>query len=101
VFSTRTEKVGGVRPEKITAEIDCARQLLIEIDGTRRLCRPAISPDVWIFRTEHPTALDTTLVCFLARLMDVGLEEIVPDRLLEFAKRMRATESFKKIWVGL
>jgi hypothetical protein len=55
----------------------------------------------WIYGTSAPTALDSTLMCLLSRLIDVKLEEIVPAGLLEWAKKTRETERFKENWQSL
>ncbi|KIW27738.1 uncharacterized protein PV07_07448 [Cladophialophora immunda] len=99
---TRSEKVEGVRPEVITEETERARALLNDIDGTRRGHNgEGLRADAWIFGTAAPTALDTTLICFLARLMDVQLEEIIPSALLEMGRAARETDKFKGIWTSL
>ncbi|KIX94961.1 uncharacterized protein Z520_09271 [Fonsecaea multimorphosa CBS 102226] len=97
-----SEKVEGVRPEVIKEEIERARALLNDIDGMRRAHNEKnLTADAWIFGTEVPTALDTTLICLLARLMDVQLEEIIPSALLEMGRAVRATTKFKEIWFSL
>jgi hypothetical protein len=98
---TRSEKVDGLKPEVITAEVERARVLLQEIDKIRKHSNGEVLDDAWIFGTSAPTALDTTLVCFLARLMDRKLEEIIPMPLLELGRKARATQQFKDSWASL
>ncbi|OCT52822.1 hypothetical protein CLCR_10613 [Cladophialophora carrionii] len=98
---TRAEKVGGVKPEVIQAEIERTRALLTEIDNTRKANNTTNSEDAWIFGTAAPTALDTTLVCLVARLMDVDLAELVPTALLQLTQKKRNTPQFKDIWTSL
>ncbi|KAJ9603930.1 hypothetical protein H2200_011452 [Cladophialophora chaetospira] len=98
---TRTEKVNGLKPEVITAEVERARVLLQEIDEIRKQSNGQNLEGGWIFGTSAPTALDTTLVCFVARLMDRKLEEIIPVSLLQLARKARATQQFKDIWATL
>ncbi|KIW89620.1 uncharacterized protein Z519_09776 [Cladophialophora bantiana CBS 173.52] len=98
---TRSEKVDGVRPEVIKAEVESARALLNDIDTIRRTHNKKDQASAWIFGTTAPTALDTTLICFLARLMDVQLEEVIPPALLELGRTKRETNDFKEIWQSL
>ena len=90
-----------MKPEVIKEEIERARALLAEIDDIRKSNNGKDLGGAWVFGTAAPTALDTTLVCFLARLMDVKLEEIVPVPLLELGRKLRDTEQFKQIWTDL
>jgi hypothetical protein len=85
----------------IKAEIERTRALLIEIDNIRKASNTANSEDAWIFGTAAPTALDTTLVCFVARLMDVNLADVVPASLLQLTQKLRNTEKFKNILTSL
>ncbi|OAP65631.1 hypothetical protein AYL99_01603 [Fonsecaea erecta] len=99
---TRSEKVEGLRPEVIKEEIERAQTLLNAIDQVRRAHNEkGLTPDAWIFGTTAPTALDTTLVCLVARLMDVHLEEIIPPALLEMGRAQRETSTFKEIWISM
>ncbi|KAH0846028.1 hypothetical protein FOPE_12242 [Fonsecaea pedrosoi] len=96
---TRSEKVGGIRPEVVKEETERARAFLSEIDHVRRSHNDKdLTREAWVFGTAVPTALDTTLICLLVRLMDVQLEEIVPPALLEMARAVRETAAFKAIW---
>ncbi len=88
-----------MKPEVIEAEVERARSLLDELNSLR--ISNNAKDDAWIFATPTPTALDTTLICFLARLMDRQLEEIIPEPLLDLAQKIRATQQFKEIWAGL
>jgi hypothetical protein len=90
-----------VKPDVIKPEIERARTLLRKIDEMRNSNHGTSTDDAWIFGTTAPTALDTTLICFVARLMDVKLEEIIPAPLLSFTKKMRQTAQFQEIWAGL
>jgi hypothetical protein len=98
---TRSEKVEGVKPDVIKPEIERARTLLRKIDEMRNSNHGTSTDDAWIFGTTAPTALDTTLICFVARLMDVKLEEIIPAPLLSLTQKMRETAQFQEIWAGL
>lgn len=95
---TQAEKIDGVAPGVIKAEIHRTRALLIEIESLRKSNNGDNLDGAWVFGTQAPTALDTTLICFLNRLLDVNLEEVVPGSLLELARKVRDTEQFKEIW---
>jgi hypothetical protein len=95
---TQAEKINGVAPDTIKAEIHRARALLVEIESLRKLKNGDNLDGAWVFGTNAPTALDTTLICFLNRLLDVNLEDIVPVPLVELGRKMRGTEQFKEIW---
>ena len=54
----------------------------------------------WLFGLGHPTALDAHLVVFIARLKDVGRHDIVPEKLMAYAERAWASESYKAVMQG-
>ncbi|EXJ60371.1 hypothetical protein A1O7_04523 [Cladophialophora yegresii CBS 114405] len=97
----RAEKVDGVKPEVIQAEIERTGALLLEIDNTRNANNTTNMEDAWVFGTAAPTALDTTLMCLVARMMDVDLADVVPAALLQLTQKWRNTPQFKDIWTSL
>ena len=74
------EKIGGLVPEQIEAEIERTKKLLSELDSL--LAADKTRP--WLFGLESPTALDTHLVVFLVRLQDVGRHELIPEGLSRY-----------------
>lgn len=44
-----------------------------------------IGPESWIFGSQ-PTALDVHLVVFIARMTDVGRDNLVPEKLKSYGK---------------
>jgi len=41
------------------------------------------SPESWIYG-ENPTAIDAHLVVFIARMIDVGREQLIPEKLRDY-----------------
>ena len=54
-----------------------AEELLTSLET---LCE---SPDRWLFG-EKPTALDAHLVVFIARMIDVGQQKLIPKKLHDY-----------------
>lgn len=54
----------------------------------------------WIFNLLHPTALDAHLTVFIARMLDVGREDIIPEKLKTYAERVMQTEEWKNVMQG-
>ncbi|KAI9372371.1 hypothetical protein BJX61DRAFT_552946 [Aspergillus egyptiacus] len=57
--------------------------------------------DTWIFGNETgPTVLDAHVVTFVARLMDISLEELVPPQLRAYADKIMALPEWKQVTAG-
>ncbi|KEF62036.1 uncharacterized protein A1O9_00008 [Exophiala aquamarina CBS 119918] len=74
---TKRDKSGGLVPA-VTAENEKnAKSLLSELSDKLR------GPESWIYG-EKPTAIDAHLVVFIARMMDVGREQLIPEKLRDY-----------------
>jgi glutathione S-transferase len=54
----------------------------------------------WIFGTAEPTALDAHVVPFIARLLDVGRDGMLQDRVRAYAERAFEGEPWKDVMQG-
>ena len=54
----------------------------------------------WIFDLPHATALDAHLAVFIARMLDVGRENIIPDKLKKYAERVTQTVEWNSVMQG-
>ena len=54
----------------------------------------------WLFSLHQASALDAHLVTFIARLLDVGRSNLVPKRVLEYAKKAWEGEEWKGVMQG-
>jgi hypothetical protein len=54
----------------------------------------------WIFGTAEPTALDAHVVPFIARLLDVGRDGMLQDRVRAYAERAFKAEAWKEVMQG-
>lgn len=55
-----------------------------------------VSSTAWIFG-EQPTAFDAHLVVFLARMMDVGRLDLIPEALLKYARRATQSREWREL----
>lgn len=54
----------------------------------------------WIFGTRDPTALDAHVVPFIARLLDVGRQGMLQDRVRAYSERAFDAEAWKELMQG-
>ena len=54
----------------------------------------------WVFGTEHPTAFDTHLVVFIARIRDAGRGELIPSRVMEYLQMAMEGDEWKEMMQG-
>jgi glutathione S-transferase len=71
-----------------------ARDLLATFEGLL----PG-STGQWMYGSE-PTALDAHLVVFIARMTDVGRENLISERLREYARWAWAQDEWSKMMEG-
>ena len=74
-----------------------ASELLVEL---AQLPRPAGSTGPWLCGRENPNGLDAALVVFIARMVDIGRGDIVPESLKAFADRAMATPEWEAVMQG-
>lgn len=55
---------------------------------------------MWLFGLQQPTALDTHVVVFIARMRDVGREAIIPEQLGAYADRAIAGKEWQDVMEG-
>jgi hypothetical protein len=99
--SIESEKLGGLHPEVVTAEVERARGFLTEIVELMSKRNSNAEKSHWIFGGDSPTALDASLVVFLVRMQDVGRTELIPPRLRHMADVVSATPEFSSIYSPL
>lgn len=75
------------RNEKLARELLATLEKLID------------RPNGWIYG-ETPTALDTHLVVFIARMTDVGREELMPDKVKAYGAWAMQTPEWLKMMDG-
>jgi glutathione S-transferase len=99
--SVKNEKLGGLHPQAVTAEVERARVFLTEIVELMSTRNSHPEKSYWIFGGDSPTALDASLVVFLVRMQDVGRAELIPPRLRQMADVVSATPEFSSIYAPL
>jgi len=72
-----------------------ARSLLLELE---KLVVPDRGP--WLFGLDAATALDAHLVVFIARLRDVGREELIPHGISLYGDRAMETPEWRNFMDG-
>ncbi|OAL27736.1 hypothetical protein AYO22_03402 [Fonsecaea multimorphosa] len=86
-----TKEAVAVQEAKASSFLSQIETLLAGSEGTG-------SP--WIFGSEDPTALDAHVVPFAARLIDVGRQGMLPDRVRAYADRAFDAEPWKEVMQG-
>ncbi|KAI1614873.1 hypothetical protein EDD37DRAFT_404837 [Exophiala viscosa] len=85
----KRDKTGGLVPSETAKNEKHARELLASLENC--LGRP----DQWIYGSQ-PTALDAHLVVFMARMSDVGRDQLIPEKLKQYgAWAMQSPEWIK------
>lgn len=85
------EKVEGIIPSEVVKMEKLATDLLSSLNE--------LAPDVpgqWLFG-EKPTALDAHLLVFMARMRDVGRQNLIPERLEKYASWAMESREWKEI----
>ncbi len=54
----------------------------------------------WLFGEQRPTALDAHLVIFIARMLDLGRGEAVPEPLKAYAEAAFASAEYNAVMAG-
>ncbi|TVY87385.1 hypothetical protein LAWI1_G005630 [Lachnellula willkommii] len=92
---TETEKVGGVLPAQVDAALKRTGLFLSHME---QLLVPLSGP--WLFGLLVPTALDAHLVTFLARLRDLGRDELIPPSLRAYEDAAMETPEWRRVMNG-
>jgi hypothetical protein len=58
------------------------------------------SPTELCFGLEEPTALDAHLVVFIARMQDIGRDDLLPPGLSQYASRLMEGQEWKAVMQG-
>ncbi|CAL5868592.1 uncharacterized protein PFLUO_LOCUS2819 [Penicillium psychrofluorescens] len=85
-------------PETLKKEEAKTISMLNELGAIRDRALP--QGNRWIFGTEMATALDSHLMIFLARLMDVGRESLMPETIRYYAEAIMAQDVWKDFMQG-
>ena len=100
-FRLERDKVGGLKPGIPEAMSQRASGLLEKFSSlvTWPPSRGKGS-EAWLFDLPHPTALDVHLVVFIARMLDVGRHDIIPEKLKNYAERAMQTDEWESVMQG-
>ena len=83
----------GLSPPKQAKNEKMARAFLAELDSLLP------EPNGWIFG-KKPTALDAHLIVFIARMTDVGRENLIPDKIKKYGKWAMGGAEWAKVMDG-
>ena len=101
IFRLERDKVGGLKPgvtetmSKRAVDLMTVFESLVTWPPSR-----GATAESWLFDLPHPTALDAHLTCFIARMLDVGRDDIIPSKLKSYAERVMETEEWKSVMQG-
>jgi glutathione S-transferase len=80
--SVRRNKVSGVVPAETERNERKTGELMASLET---LVAEKDEPTGWLFG-DKPTALDAHLVAFIARMVDVGRSNLIPEKLQQYAQ---------------
>ncbi|KAK5033476.1 hypothetical protein LTS07_003780 [Exophiala sideris] len=89
----KRDKTGGLVPAETAKNENHARELLATLENCLG------QPDQWIYGSQ-PTALDAHLVVFMARMSDVGRDQLIPDKLKQYRAWAMQTPEWIKMMDG-
>ncbi|KIV86884.1 hypothetical protein PV11_02466 [Exophiala sideris] len=89
----KRDKTGGLVPAETVKNENHARELLATLENCLG------QPDQWIYGSQ-PTALDAHLVVFMARMSDVGRDQLIPDKLKQYRAWAMQTPEWIKMMDG-
>lgn len=93
-YRLERDKIGGLKPGVPESMSKQARQLMERfeplIEGSKS----------WLFNLPHPTALDLHLAVFIARMLDVGRDDVIPAKVKEYGARVMETKEWKAVMNG-
>ena len=87
--------MAGLDDQVVEDNIAKTRKLLQDFEGTL-----SDSGKGWCFGLEHPTALDGHFVVFLCRLMDVQRDELIPEKVKQYALHAMEGKEWKETMEG-
>lgn len=91
----KSRKLDGLEPQNVQKAIDNTKVFLDEI--SQRLESPKTG---WILDTTEPTALDAHVVVFICRLQDIHRENLIPDRVHQYADVAMQQSAWKETMEG-
>ncbi|KIX05322.1 uncharacterized protein Z518_06194 [Rhinocladiella mackenziei CBS 650.93] len=91
----KRDKVDALQPAKIENEVSKATAYMQELAS---FLRPDAGP--WMFGQQRPTALDAHLVVMIARLQDVGRDDIIPETLKAYGDMAMNTPEWLEVMDG-
>lgn len=91
------DKAGGLKPGVPEAMSKQARGLMERFES---LVISSGGQCPWLFGFSHPTALDVHLAVFIARMLDVGRDDIIPEKLKEYGARIMQTKEWNDVMQG-
>lgn len=87
--------MAGVVSAEVEKNKTNARKLLSELEELL-----VSGAGQWLYGATVPTALDAHLVTFIARLKDLGKENLVPQALIRYADKAMETPEWRGVMNG-
>ena len=91
----KEEGPDALGPAAVTSERQKARELF---DACSKLLNPSSGP--WMFGSKRPGELDAHLVTLIARLQDVGEQDLIPRSLTEYGATAMKTPAWQSVMEG-
>ena len=85
----------AIEPESVEQNRQRTITLLRKLEG-----HLSTSQSGWLFGFDTPSALDAHLVVFLARMRDVGRNDLIPEIFEKYALRALEGDAWKEVQSG-
>ena len=94
-FSIQTSKLAHLEDSGLEQAISRTNGLMDEVGGLLQR-----SSTNWILGTSEPTAFDSHFVTFVARLQDIKRNELIPNKVAQFAEKAMESSELKDVMQG-
>ena len=87
--------MSGLKNDSVKENEEKAKKLMLHLEEML-----PESQTGWLFGLDEPSALDTHLVVFIARMCDVNRPNLIPERLQQYGKRAMASKTWQDLMKG-
>ncbi|KAF7189817.1 hypothetical protein HII31_08924 [Pseudocercospora fuligena] len=95
IVRIQTNKISALTESNISQTILQTQDFMTEVE-----LKLKVSNTSWILSTAEPTAFDSHFVTFVARLQDVGRDNLVPDSVAAYASMAMSLPQWKEVMQG-
>ncbi|KAK4506402.1 hypothetical protein PRZ48_000132 [Zasmidium cellare] len=90
-----TAKAGALTPEAAAKNEEYTKQLVTKLEALLQASKTS-----WLFDLEQPSALDSHLVVFIARMLDIGRGDVIPEALKSYGQQAMSRPEWQQVMQG-